>query len=200
MQLSSARVGGLAPARETVTAAALAACVRSWQGGPLYLVCHWDSLSKGWNFGFIAQNSGDRAHFASRKSTITHNWTQELREAHTSIRGSFWAGSRLTHGFLTAKIYSARHTALIQLSRVIRRIIAACHLMLHRRWGLRATRAPAVAPLQERRPDPLAANWKAWRQSPSTRPPCQRESRCLGSTSLPIVPGQEDESNPLVMQ
>lgn len=127
MQLSSARVGGLAPARETVTAAALAACVRSWQGGPLYLVCHWDSLSKGWNFGLVAQNSGDRAHFASRKSTITHNWTQELREPHTSIRGSFWAGSRLTHGFLTAKIYTARHTALIQLSRVIRRIIAACH-------------------------------------------------------------------------
>jgi hypothetical protein len=72
MQLSSARVGGLAPARETVTDAALAACVRSWQGGPLYLVCHWDSLSKGWNFGFVAQNSGDRAHFASRKSTTTH--------------------------------------------------------------------------------------------------------------------------------
>ena len=92
MQLSSARVGGLAPARETVTAGALAACVRSWQGGPLYLVCHWDSLSKGWNFGLRAQDSGDRAHFASRKSTTTHNWTQELRDPHTSTRGSFWAG------------------------------------------------------------------------------------------------------------
>lgn len=33
----------------------------------------------------------------------------------------------ITHGLLTAKIYTARHTALFQLSRVIRRIIAACH-------------------------------------------------------------------------
>lgn len=88
MQLSSARVGGLAPARETVTAAALSACVRSWQGGPLYLVCHWDSLSKRWNFGLLAQNSGDRAHLASRKSTTTHNWTQELAACHSDASSS----------------------------------------------------------------------------------------------------------------
>ena len=127
MQLSSARVGGLAPARETVTAAALAACVRSWQGGPLYLVCHWDSLSKGWNFGLLAQNSGDRAHFASRKSTTTHNWTQELREPHTSNQGFILGWLPLTHGFHCKNLHRATHTALFQLTRVIRRIIAACH-------------------------------------------------------------------------
>lgn len=85
MQLSSARVGGFTPARETATAAALAATRGAGKAGHSISPVTGTAYLRSGILACWHRMQGDRAQFASRRPTRTHNWNTALFQLFPAI-------------------------------------------------------------------------------------------------------------------